>query len=477
VTGYPLDPSPEEMRAMGEAALDYVIGFIHGLEDAPAQNVDGALDDALRLKASPPEHGGPFEDAFAQFREAAARSLETAGPGYLPYIPGGGLFASALGQFLAMAVNRFPNLWEVAPGLAQIEQNVIRWLCDLFDYPEGARGILTTGGSIANLSAIVTARHARLGEDFADGTYYLSQQTHASVPKAAAIAGLPRRAMRLVPVDAGLRMDADALKSMVAEDRAAGLRPFLVVPAAGTTNTGAIDPMDAVADVAEAEGLWMHVDAAYGGFFQLTDRGREHFHGIERADSITLDPHKGMFLPYGTGSLVVRDGASLRDAHYVGAEYLQDRAPEAELPNWTEYSAELSRDHRGFRVWLPLVLHGVGTFRAALDEKLDLTQRLFEALVAMPEIEVPWAPQLTVVAFRLAGATDEEDRAFLRRINDPKRVYLSSTTIDGRHVIRACIVSHRTHRDRIDEAIEIIRAAATVRGATTRGAAARPQTG
>ncbi len=460
MTGYPLDPSPEQMREMGEAALDYVIGFIQGLEEAPAQNVDGALETALRLRASPPEHGVPFDDAFAGFREAAVGALETAGPGYLPYIPGGGLFASALAQFVVMAVNRFPNLWEVAPGLAQIEQNVIRWLCDLFDYPAEARGILTTGGSLANLSAIVTARHVKLGEDFADGTYYLSQQAHASVPKAAAIAGLPRRSMRLVPVDGELRMDADALKSMVAEDRAAGHRPFLVVPAAGTTNTGAIDPLDAVADVAEAEDLWLHVDAAYGGFFQLTDRGRERFRGIDRADSITLDPHKGLFLPYGTGSLVVRDGAALRDAHFVGAEYLQDRAPEAELPNWTEYSPELSRDHRGFRVWLPLLLHGVATFRAALDEKLDLTERLAEGLSGIDAIEIPWSPQLTVVPFRLAGASDDEDRAFLRRINDSKRVYLSSTTIDGRHLIRACIVSHRTHRDRIDEAIDIVRAAA-----------------
>jgi aromatic-L-amino-acid decarboxylase len=460
VTGYPLDPSPEQMREMGEAALEYVIGFLHGLEAAPAQNVEGALEEALRLRGSPPEHGVPFEEAFDDFRGAAARALETAGPGYLPYIPGGGLFASALAQFVTMAVNRFPNLWEVAPGLAQIEQNVIRWLCDLFDYPSEARGLLTTGGSLANLSAIVTARHARLGEDFADGTYYLSEQTHASVPKAAAIAGFPRRAMRLVPVDGELRMDADALKAMVAEDRAAGLRPFLVVPAAGTTNTGAIDPLGAVADVAEAEGLWLHVDAAYGGFFQLTERGRERFRGIERADSITLDPHKGLFLPYGTGSLIVRDGAALRDAHFVGAAYLQDRAAEAELPNWTEYSPELSRDHRGFRVWLPLQLHGVAAFRDALDEKLDLTRRLFEGLSAIPELEIPWAPHLTVVAFRLAGATDDQDKAFLERINASKRVVLSSTTIEGRHVIRACIVSHRTHRARIDEAIEIVASAA-----------------
>jgi len=457
---YPLDPKPDDMRAMGEAAVEYLIEFIHGLDEAPASNVEGAVALARSLRASPPEEGGSFEEVFDEFKAAAAAAFETCGPGYLPYIPGGGLYAASLAQFLAMGVNRFPNLWEVAPGLQQIEENVVRWLCDLFSFPAEARGILTTGGSIANLSAVVTARHRHLGEDFLDGAYYVSDQAHASVSKAATIAGFSRRNLRVVPTDAELRMDAGALREMIRADRATGLRPFLVVPAAGTTNTGAIDPLADVADVAADEGLWMHVDAAYGGFFQLTERGRDRFHGIERADSITLDPHKGMFLPYGTGSLIVRDGASLHDAMYAGAAYLQDRAPEGELPNVTEYSPELSRDHRGFRVWLPLKLHGVRAFREALDEKLDLSQHLHAALAEDPAIELPWEPQLTVVPFRLAGADDAANRRFLARINSSGRVYLSSTTIHGRHTIRACIVSHRTHRDRIDECIEIVREAA-----------------
>jgi aromatic-L-amino-acid decarboxylase len=457
---YPLDPKPEDMRAMGEAAVDFLIDFIHGLDDAPMSNVQGGLDLARSLRASPPEEGGSFDEVFADFKAAAAAAYETCGPGYLPYVPGGGLFAASLAQFLAMGVNRFPNLWEVAPGLQQIEENVVRWLCDLFAFPAEARGILTSGGSIATLSAVVTARHSKLGEDFWDGTYYVSDQAHASVSKAATIAGFSQRNLRIVPTDTELRMDAGALRDMIRTDRDAGLRPFLVVPAAGTTNTGAIDPLADVADIAAAEGLWVHVDAAYGGFFQLTERGRDRFRGIERADSITLDPHKGMFLPYGTGSLIVRDGARLHDAMYAGAEYLQDRAPEGELPNVNEYSPELSRDHRGFRVWLPLKLHGVSAFREALDEKLDLTAHLYSALAEDPAIELPWEPQLTVVPFRLAGGDDAANRRFLARINASPRVYLSSTSILGRYTIRACIVSHRTHRDRIDEAIDVIRSAA-----------------
>jgi aromatic-L-amino-acid decarboxylase len=234
----------------------------------------------------------------------------------------------------------------------------------------------------------------------------------------------------------------------------------MVVAAAGTTNTGAIDPLDAIADVAGREDLWFHIDAAYGGFFQLTDRGRERFRGAVRADSITLDPHKGLFLPYGTGGLIVRDREAMRDAHFEGAAYLQDLPPAGELPNYNELTPELSRDVRGLRVWWPLALHGLEAFRSALDEKLDLTTRIHDALKADPNIEVGWDPQLTVVAFRMRGGDEERSRELLPRINASKRVFLSSTLIRGAYWLRVCIVSHRTHADRIDECAAIIRDAA-----------------
>ncbi len=459
---YPLDPSPEQMREMGEAALAYLVGFIGGLDDAPAENTDGAVELARALRATPAETGGPFEDVFGEMQEAVSRTFEYSGPGYLAYIPGGGLFAAALGEFLAQGVNRYVGLWQPSPAVVQIEENVTRWLCSLFGYPpETSQGLLTSGGSMANFSAMVAARHAKLGEDFLDGTYYVSEQAHASVTKGATLAGFSKRNVRIVPTDDELRLDPDALRRMVEEDLAAGRRPFLVVPSAGTVNTGAIDPLEAIADVAADHEMWMHVDAAYGGFFILTERGRERFRGIELADSVTLDPHKGMFLPYGTGALVVRDGENLREAHFEGAAYLQDLAPAGELPNYSEYSAELSRDWRGLRVWLPLRLHGVGAFREALDEKLDLALVLFEGLKAIPELELPWEPELTVVPFRLREGDDGANRRLLERINASKRVFLSSTMIHGRYTIRACIVSHRTHRDRIDECIEIVRRAAS----------------
>jgi len=245
-------------------------------------------------------------------------------------------------------------------------------------------------------------------------------------------------------------MDLDALESAIHQDQ----NPFLVVASAGTTNTGAVDPLDDLATIAEDHNLWLHVDAAYGGFFQLTERGKHKLDGIQRADSITLDPHKGMFLPYGTGCLVVREGDQLKEAHTAGAEYLQD-LPDVGLPNYAEYSPELSRAFRGLRMWLPLQLHGVEPFQQALDEKLDLARHAYDRLQQTGDFELPWQPELSVVAFH-----HPDGARILQDVNASRRVFLSSTTIRGRHTLRIAVLSHRTHRDRVDEAVDLIEKAA-----------------
>jgi len=466
--GYPLEPDEAQMRELGEAALSFVVERIRSLPDVQAVGGEGFEGLLERYRGGPPEEGGALGLQLESLALAIEKSFNTAGPGYLAYIPGGGLFTAAVADFIALGVNRYVGLWEPAPLLVQIEQSVIRWLCDLFDFPADARGFLPSGGSMANFSALVTARKAMLPEKrFPDGAFYVTEQTHASVAKAASLAGFPRYGARMVSTTPEYRMDVDELRVMIRNDRASGRKPFLVVASAGTTNTGTVDPIAELARLCELEGMWLHVDAAYGGFFQLTDRGRERFAGIERASSITLDPHKGMFLPYGTGCLIVRDGAALRFAHQIQAEYLQDLAPDGELPNFSEYSPELSREFRGLRVWLPLQLHGVGAFRAALDEKLDLARTIHESLSETPGFEVAVEPDLSIVAFRYtptSGDADEFNRALLERVNASKRVFLSSTTLDGRFTIRAAVLSHRTHRDRIEEAIDIIRSAAQEMG-------------
>jgi len=449
---------------MADAATAYLVDFLQTRDRAPASDLDHALDLARALREPVPERGVDFAALLRTIAEGATKGFDTAGPGYLAFIPGGGLFAASIADYVADTINRFVGIWNPAPVLAQMEWMALRWFCDLFDYPEAGRGILTSGGSMANFSAIVTARAARLPENFLSGTLYTTDQTHASVAKAAALAGFPLTNVRRVPTTPELRMDLGALRRAVRDDREAGFQPFCLVVSAGTTNTGAVDPLADAATVAGQEDLWLHVDGAYGGFFQLTDRGRARFTGIDRADSIVLDPHKGLFLPYGTGALLVRDGAALRAAHQVGAHYLQDLAPEGEIPNFADYSPELSRDFRGLRVWLPIKLHGLAAFREALDEKLDLARLLYDELASVPGFQLPWEPELTVVAFRYqprVGEANAFNRRLLDRINASRRIFLSSTLIGARYTLRACIVSHRTHRDRIEEAAKIISSAAS----------------
>ena len=464
--GVPLEPDPDQLLEMGAAALELVGRFVAGLPDAPAADLDVPAPLLEAARRPPGEDGRPFTELLDQFEAAAGKGFETAGPGYFAFIPGGGLPSAAVADLLACSFNRFVNLAAPAPALAQLEATAVRWMCDLFGMPPASQGILTSGGSIANLSAVLAARHALLPPDFLRGTVYVSEHAHHSVAKAARLAGFPATAVRTVACTPDLRLDPAALRRAVAEDRAAGSSPFLLVASAGTTDTGAVDDLAALGDVALAERLWYHVDAAYGGFFQLTARGRARFAGIERADSVTLDPHKGMFLPYGTGCLLVRDGERLRAAHSGTADaagYLAEALSVGDVPNFSEYSAELSRDFRGLRVWLPLQLHGVRAFREALDEKLDLAEEAFDALRRVPGLEVPWRPDLSIVAFRCRpdGFADPEaaTRAVLAAVNASGRVFLSSTVVAGRLTLRLCILSFRTHRDRVLEAVALVREA------------------
>jgi len=442
---------------------------VASLAAQPAADTDGAAELARSLAEPLPEGPAALDDTLALlFERAVPKSYNTAGPGYLAYIPGGGLFASAVAAFIASSVNRYVGVWAAAPALAQLEANVVRWFGDLVGYPSGAGGILTSGGSLANFSAIVMARVARLPEDFLDGRLYVSEQAHHSVKKAALLAGFPARAVRAVATDACFRMDVGALGEAVAADRAAGLRPFLVVASAGTTNTGAVDDLPAIADLARREQIALHVDAAYGGFFLLTERGRRALRGIERADSVVLDPHKGLFLPYGSGALVVRDASALRRAHSVPADYMPETQHDPERPDFCELSPELSRDFRGLRAWLPLKLHGAAAFRRALDEKLDLARWACDALRALPSVEIVAEPELSLFAFRLVrggaapAALDALNRRWLAAVNGRQRVHLSGTVLNGRFVLRMCVLSFRTHRDRVQQAVEDLRAEAAL---------------
>jgi len=458
----PLEPTGDELRRLCDAAVAYVVRHIDTLPDQPSFDTDAAAEVAASFREPPPESATSFDAILARLDPAVRRSFTTAGPGYLAYVPGGGLPAAAIADFIACAVNRFVGVAAAAPALAALEATAIDWMAGLMGCPPGTAGILTSGGSISNLTALVTARVARLPEDFLAGTLYLSDETHHSVSRAARLAGFPERAVRRVPVDARLRLRPASLEAMVREDAAKGARPFLVIANAGTTNTGAIDPLPEILAIARAHGLWVHADAAYGGFFRLVGEGARRLEGLGECDSITLDPHKGMFLPYGTGCLLVRDAAALRAAHRGEAGYLQDLHGAAGAPDFHALSSELSRDFRGLRVWLPIVLHGLAAFREQIAEKLALARSAWERLRRLPMIDMVDEPQLSIVAFRWragaasAGDADALAAELMRRVNARRRVFLSSTVVGGRFVVRLCVLSFRTHADRVDEAVDAI---------------------
>jgi aromatic-L-amino-acid decarboxylase len=453
---YPLEPDADEMRAVVAAAVARIIEHIQSLPEQPCSNVEGAVEYSRTLIEHKPPQGGESLESLLDFifNEAAARTFNTPHPGYLAFIPGGGLFHAAVADFIATAINRYVGVFAAAPALAQIEANVVRWFCDLVGYGAGSGGVLTTGGSMATFTAFVAARKIHFGDDFSRGTMYCGDQIHHAFQKSVSLAGFPLANIRAVASDDRFRVRVDALREAIARDRAAGFQPFLIAGSAGTVGTGAVDDLAALADIAEAEKLWFHVDGAYGAFFVMTERGREAMRGIERADSVVLDPHKTLFQPYGTGCVIVRDATTLRRAHSAHADYLPQMQHEDELVDFCEISPELSRDFRGLRVWLPLKLFGIDVFRQQLDEKLDLARWAAAELRKIPEIEIVADPQLSIVAFKLKNS---DNREFLKRINAKKRVMLTGTLIDGEFVLRICVVSHRTHMERMEMCLEDIR--------------------
>lgn len=465
--GSELEYDGDEFRELVAQAMRRLEPFLASIAEQPGWDHDG-IDDLPQVVREPlPTAGRPAGELFdLLFDTLIPKGYHAAGPGYLAFVPGGGLPEAAVADLIAGIVNRFVGVWQAAPGLAELEATVVRWIAEMIGYPAESGGFLTTGGSLANWSAIVTARRCRLPENFLNGTIYTSDQAHHSVAKAAMLSGFPERQVRAIPSDGAFRIDVGELRAAIARDREAGLQPFLIVGNAGTTNTGAVDDLNSLADVADEQNLWLHLDAAYGGFFMLTERGRDRLGGIDRADSITLDPHKGLFLAFGNGALLVRNAADLRAAHALDADYMPAMQNDPGRVDFCQISPELSRGFRGLRIWLPLKMHGVGAFRAALDEKLDLIAWATAELRGIPGIEIVAEPQLTIVAFRYnpGGADDDVlnalNRRLLEQINAGKRFLLTSTVVGGRFVIRICILNFRTHRDRVEECLQAIRRAA-----------------
>lgn len=467
----PLDPGTTRRKRLRNAVFASAERFLRQIEQSKAFEDDAGTGEGL-LASPIGEKAGELEEVIALLEdEVVTPGLNPASGGHLAYVPGGGIYHAALGDYLAAITNKYAGIFFTGPGPVRMENQLLRWVADLVGYPAEAAGNIASGGSIANLVAIATARdaHGLKGADLATAVVYLTEQAHHCLEKALRIAGLGEVVVRHVGLDDGWRMRADLLAQTIERDKAAGLRPWLVIASAGTTDTGAVDPLAAIGAVARGAGCWFHVDAAYGGFFLLTEHGRRAFGGIEASDSVVLDPHKSLFLPYGSGIVLVRSAQALLATHHYFANYMQDAARVASEISPADVSPELTKHFRALRMWLPLKLLGVAPFRAALEEKL-LLARYFRQRVPALGFEVGPEPDLSIVTFRYhpdgvsPERADELNQAIIDYVRQDGRVFLSSTVVDGRFTLRLVSLAFRTHRRTIDLALRVLREAVAAVG-------------
>ncbi len=450
-----LEPDVAFRNEISTKASSYVNDYLDSLANMKAY-VDGECAHLKSLKVG--DNPKQFDDLLAILKDEVNRvGINSSSGAGFAYVPSGGIWASSVADMLAAATNRYAGVYFSSPGAVIIENQMIRWLSSIAGYPQTAHGNLTSGGSIANLTAIQTARDKyRIDStNVKKAVIYFTGHAHHCIHKAVHILGLDEIIRRTVRMDSEFRMDSDNLEEMMHRDVEEGLHPFLVVATAGTTDTGAIDPLEKIADLCEKFGAWFHVDAAYGGFFMLLEETRKQFKGVERSNSLVMDPHKGIFLPFGVGAVLVRDGKALLESNLERASYMQDALGYDEISP-ADSGIELTRHFRGLRMWLPLHLHGVNAFRANLREKL-LLARYFYGEIKDMGFETGPEPELSIVLFRYPGNDKERvNKQLLDLIRVDGKVLFSSTTINGEFWIRCAIMSFRSHLREIRLALDVI---------------------
>lgn len=458
--------SSDDMRALGYRVVDMIVDHHQALPGKSATSV--ARRDSLEelLREPPPRDGLDPEEVLATVeRDVLSNIMYCTHPRHFAWVPGPGNFVSVLADALASGVNVCPGTWLESSGPSQIELITTEWLIELCGLPETAGGVFVSGGSIANLTGLVAARQMKLGGDMRDAVIYSSDQAHSSNWKNIRILGFQPDQTRLIPVDDGLRLDVAALTAAVDADRRAGRRPFCVIATAGTTNTGTVDPLNAIADLCEAQELWMHVDGAYGAAAVLTERGRGLLEGMERAHSLVLDPHKWLFQPFDIGCCLVRDVRWLEESFSEHPEYLQDTRDKMDMSrevNFCDRGVQLTRAFRALKLWMSIKVFGLERFRLAIDRGFDNAARAQQLLEDHGAFEIATPAQLGVVTFRYrprdAGGHDLDQltRRILDGIVADGHAMLTTTVIRGQTVLRLCTINPRTTDEDIRSTIDMI---------------------
>ncbi len=454
----PLDLDFTTMRRLGHEVVDQVAAHLSTIREQPVlDEIDRAAAERL-IAAPPPPHGTDFESLLATLRERvlphAAREPH---PGFVAYVPSCPTFPAVLGDWLATGYNFFAGVWQMASGPNEVELLVIDWFRQWLGMPEGSGGLLTSGGSNANFTAMVAARHEATLDDparIARLTIYMSDQTHSSVIRAAWMAGIPRANVRLIPVDSRHRIQLGALAEAIAADRAAGLVPTMVVGNGGTTNTGAVDPLGELAELCRSEEVWFHIDAAYGGFGILCERGRRALAGIELADSVTMDPHKWLYVPFECGCIMVREPRRLAAAFSIHPDYLKDVESDGAEVNFSDYGEQLTRRSRGIKIWLSVCYYGVEAISEAIGCSMELAAHAERFVRDESALEVLSPATFGILCFRAhpasiadPAALDSLNERIVNDINSDGRWLISTTRIRGSLSLRICPIGFRTTID------------------------------
>ncbi len=451
----PLEFSPERMREIGYRVVDHVVEHLATLASQPV----GAKGDPAHLLAAfaepVPEQGCEFEAVLEQLeRDVLANTMHVNHPRFFAYVPGPSNFVSVMADALISGYNVFAGTWISGSGPAAVELAVIEWLRQACGFTAGAGGLFVSGGTMANLTGLVVARHVKLGDRLDNATVYFSDQAHSALRKALRVIGLSPENERKLASDADYRLPAGELASAIQRDRAAGKRPFCVIASAGTLNTGSIDPLRELSQLCRDHDLWLHVDGAYGAAAVICDRGRELLDGLELADSLSLDPHKWLFQPFEIGCVLVRELDQLRQSFQILPEYLHDTHQVSAEFNFTDYGVQLTRGFRALKLWMSIKVFGMAAFRAAAARGFTLAEFAESHLRKMPHWEIVAPAQMGIVCFRYTRASDADHLRLVQTILQDGFALVTSTVLRGRTVLRTCTINPRTTEADIENTLE-----------------------
>jgi aromatic-L-amino-acid decarboxylase len=463
----PLTLSPEEMRAMGYRVVDMLVEHVETLVDKPLTRKSDRATLETRLRVPPPAEGSDALQVLDELeRDILSTMMHPDHPRYFAFIPGPGNYVSALADALAAGFNVFAGTWLEASAPAEIELVTIDWLREACGLPPTAGGVYVSGGSVANMTGLAVARQIKLGGLTDGAVVYGSDQTHSSIARGLRTLGFGPDQLRTLPSDATYRFDVRQLRSAIDRDRAAGLIPFCVVGTAGTTNTGAIDPLSALADLCAEQSLWFHIDGAYGAAAALSARGKPLMDGLERADTLVLDPHKWLFQPFDMGCLIVKRSAWLEETFSTVPEYLRDTQGQEGEVNFWERGIQLTRSFRALKLWLSIKVFGWSAFQEAIERGFELAKLTEAAVIRRPGWEVVTPAQLSIITFRCApagldqGQVDQLNRDLVADMIADGTAMISSTELRGRTVLRMCTMNPRATDADIEKTIDRLAALA-----------------